>query len=193
MILFSITPYVRGNLRAIFLDLETTGLDATRHTVIDIALCCVDMTTYQRQASYQSLVAVDRAAWDYADAKSLVIHGYTWDELQTGQTLEQVASDLIDFFQTHDINRNTAIFICQNPSFDRAFFTQIISIAIQEQLRWPYHWLDLASMFWALQVKHFQYNNQPLPSNFSLSKNAIAAHYHLPPEDDIHRASYAGI
>ena len=76
-----------------------------------------------------------------------------------------------------------ALFICQNPSFDRLFFTKIVPTLIQEERLFPYNWLDLASMHWARCIRE-----GALIQEIGLSKDLIARHYAISPEDKPHRA-----
>lgn len=173
---------------AVFLDIEATGLDPKIHSAIDIAFCIVDITENRILAKYQSLLAISKEEWNKSDPRSLLINGYTWELIQHGKSLEAVREEIIQLLAQHDFTRGKAVFICQNPAFDRAFFTHIVDIYTQENLVWPYHWLDLASMYWAFLVKDFQARGIPFPTTLSLSKNDIAAHYHLPAEREPHRA-----
>lgn len=177
-----------ADMFAIFLDLETTGLDPKKHRVIDIGMVCVDITNSQICAKYQSLIAIESMEWEKSDPNSLAINGYSWEELQGGRPVGLIADEIEALFARQGIIRGKAVFICQNPSFDRAFFTQIVDTYRQEELRWPYHWLDLASMFWALEVKRLQQLGEPMAQTLSLSKNEIAGRYGLAPEPAVHRA-----
>lgn len=85
-------------------------------------------------------------------------------------------------------SRGSAVFICQNPAFDRGFFNLLVDVYVQELLNWPYHWLDLASMFWANIFVKARNSGIPLPDKISLSKNDIAKYYDLPPEENPHKA-----
>jgi len=175
-------------MRAVFLDLETTGLDPKSHCVIDIAFKIVDINTDQTLAQYQTVVKQDENAWSSHDPVSLQINGYTWELVQTGKVPSLVEQETIKIFDEFEIVRGKSIFICQNPAFDRIFLSQLISIAKQEKLLWPYHWLDLASMYWALTVKEHVKKHLPLPESMTLSKNEIAKNYNLPPEAHPHLA-----
>ncbi|EKE08172.1 MAG: hypothetical protein ACD_17C00306G0003 [uncultured bacterium] len=55
-------------------------------------------------------------------------------------------------------------------------------------MSWPYHWLDLASMYWAIAMKKATQNQGPLPWVTGVSKDQIAAQYRLPEEKKPHRA-----
>lgn len=175
-------------MRAIFLDIETTGLDTQRHRPIDIGFKIIDVTTGEEIGSYQSVVALSADEWNQRDLQSVQINGFTWEDVQTGKPPAQVAAEIIEIFEKASVRRLKAVFICQNPAFDRGFFTQLIDIYTQERLNWPYHWLDFASMYWALIAKENAELGVPFPEEINLSKNEIAKRHNLPPEEEPHRA-----
>ena len=106
------------------------------------------------------------------------------EQIKNGKKLQEVAKEIKQSFKICGIQRGKAVFICQNPSFDRAFFSEIIDTDIQEQLSWPYHWLDLASMYWMKCLLERKLK----PWETGVSKNNIAAAYNLPPEAAPHKA-----
>lgn len=175
-------------MRAIFLDIETTGLDASKHRPIDIGLKIVHVNSGCYTASYQSILKIAPEAWALRDPVSIDINGFTWEQICTGKEVSNVGKEIITLFTEQGIQRGQAVFICQNPAFDRGFFNQIIDVYTQERLNWPYHWLDLASMFWALLVQKSKQENIPFPEQIVISKNEIAKKYNLPPEAEPHRA-----
>lgn len=173
---------------AIFLDIETTGLDYVRHRAIDIALKVVDLTTGEVKGAYQSVVRQPEDVWNCRDLASMEINGYTWETVIQGKSPDQVKEEVLSLLTQLGIARGKAFFICQNPGFDRGFFAHIIDVYTQEKMNWPYHWLDLASMYWALLIQKDVQNHLPLPETINLSKNEIAGVYHLPPESLPHKA-----
>lgn len=173
---------------AIFLDQETTGLDASKHVVIEIAFKILNLTTNQLLAEYQRIIQQPIQEWEKKDPASISINGFTWEEVQKGIPLDRVRNEVIELFQLHQIQRGKAVIICQNPAFDRAFFSQIVDIYTHEKYQWPYHWLDLASMFWTQQIRLYQEMKKPIPLYMNLSKDEIAKYYHLPAEIRPHRA-----
>jgi oligoribonuclease len=175
-------------MRAIFLDIETTGLDPFKHHVIDIAFKIVDLTTGFHVKDYHSLVKPSEEAWERRDLISMEINGFNWEQVSAGKDISQVGKEIKDLFTDLQIERGKAVFICQNPAFDRSFFNQIIEVYTQEGLNWPYHWLDLASMFWAIFFEKNKQKGIPFPEHLVVSKNEIARHYNLPPEKEPHRA-----
>jgi len=168
----------------IFLDTETNGLNPFKHHVLEIALAIVDVETGLRRDTYTSVVQQPRSAWDSSDPESLKVNRFTWDEVQKGRPIAEVTSAILAIFDRNGIKRGEAVFICQNPSFDRAFFSQFFPTEKQESLKWPYHWLDLASMYWSYAIR----KGHPMPWSTGYSKDKIAAVFGLPPEQQPHRA-----
>ena len=167
----------------VFLDTETNGLNPFKHKILEIAFKIIDIETGFCAAQYEAMIALSQAEWGLSDPDSLKVNGFSWDIAKKGRSLSQVAEEIKALFTKHRIVRGEAVFICQNPSFDRAFFHQFFSTEEQEELRFPYHWLDLASMFWAISIVEDQ-----MPWITGYSKDKIAVAYHLPPEKQPHRA-----
>lgn len=174
-------------MQALFLDIETTGLSPVHHSVIQIAFKLLDLETYKELDTYDSIVFQPFEKWEKRDPLSSEINGFTWDLVEKGKPQDLVSLEIQAFFDKWGIQRGKTLFICQNPAFDRSFFAQIVPPEVQEQKKWPYHWLDLASMYWILQV-HTLGHDKAFPSHINLSKNAIAAFYGLPPESNPHKA-----
>lgn len=173
---------------AIFLDIETTGLDPTRHAPIDIAFQVIDVNTGETKGIYNRIVKQPREVWDRHDPVSLTINGYTWERVSQGVDPQVVHDEIVDMLNKIGIVRGKAVFICQNPAFDRSFFAQLVDVYSQEGFNWPYHWLDLASMYWAMLFQKNRAQGIAFPETMNLSKNEIAKAYSLPPEEDPHLA-----
>ncbi len=172
----------------IFLDIETTGLDATRHCPIDIAFKIIDLSSGFVLNEYQSIVKQSMEAWQQRDHRSVEFNGFNYEAVAAGKDIGMINQEIVEIFSRLNIQRGNAFFICQNPAFDRAFFNQLIDIYIQEGLRWPYHWLDLASMYWAMCLSQARQGGRRAPEKISVSKNSIAQAFGLPPETCPHRA-----
>lgn len=175
-------------MKGIFLDIETTGLNPMRHKPINIAFRILDLGSGEDIGSYESIIRQSKEVWDSKDPSSIAINGFTWEEVMKGKDPESIGNEIVSLLSSLGIRRGQAVFICQNPAFDRGFFNQLVDVYVQELLNWPYHWLDLASMFWAVFFLKSQKEGVPLPEKMSLSKNDIAKYYGLPMEEDPHRA-----
>lgn len=172
----------------VFLDTETNGLNSQIHKILEIAFKIVDLESGEVKEEFQTLVAQSIESWEKSDQESLRINGFMWNEVSKGKMPRHVSQSIIDIFTKWGIRRKKAVFICQNPSFDRVFFSQLIDPDTQELLSWPYHWLDLASMYWALSMNKAKQNLGPLPWETGFSKDLIAHQYQLPGEEKPHRA-----
>lgn len=161
----------------IFLDIETNGLDPTRHRILEIAIRVYDLDSQTLLGSFERIVCQPESIWSISDPASLNINGFRPEMCVDGDEESVVAEEVTTFFRERGVKRRNSVFIGQNSSFDRAFFSQLVPVYTQEEYDWPYHWLDLASMYWAGHG----------PTEI-LSKNKIAKEFGLAPEESPHRA-----
>ncbi|NGX56082.1 MAG: DNA polymerase III PolC-type [Candidatus Anoxychlamydiales bacterium] len=171
----------------IFLDTETNGLNPYINKIFEIAFKIIDLYTGDIIDEYQSLIKIDKSIFESSNLKSLEITGFTFEELQKGKDISIIQNELITIFKKYTLTDENSFFICQNPSFDRIFVSQIIPPELQTEFNWPYHWLDLASMFWSISIKTKE-SNKPFLWQNNLSKDIIATTYNLPKEKLPHRA-----
>ncbi len=108
-------------MQAIFLDIETTGLDPLRHSPLDIAIEIVDLSSLKRLGSYQSSIRVSKQNWESSDPVSVQINGFTLERAESGVPLQQVRSEVMAFFEQHQVKRGRSFFICQNPPLTEVF------------------------------------------------------------------------
>lgn len=170
-------------MKAIFLDIETTGCDFFKHVPIEIAIVIVDYNANKNKSVFCSSISCSANDWENADSRSLKYVGVNPECVWLGQTIENVSKEIEFFLLRNDISKDNSFFICQNPSFDRNFFHRILTQERMTILNLPYHWLDLASMYW---IK-YQSKNSYKPT-INLSKDTIAKKFKIPPEKKPHRA-----
>jgi oligoribonuclease len=172
----------------IFLDTEANGLNAQKHKILELAYKVIDVKTGELKEEFQSVISQSKEDWEKSDPFSLKWTGFTWEEVSKGHPAAEVALCVKMSFKRLGIQRGSSVFICQNPSFDRTFFSQLIDADEQEFLLWPYHWLDLASMYWAESIRRGKQNPNQFPWVTGFSKDKIAAFHQLPSESQPHRA-----
>lgn len=172
----------------IFLDSETNGLNPNVHRVIEIAYKILDLYSGEEKDSFNSLIYQPEQIWEKSNLKSLEINGLTLKEVQQGKNEKTANIEIIKSFEKNNIKNGNSVFICQNPSFDRVFFSQLIDSETQNLLDWPYHWLDLASMYWSISLINAKNNKSLFPWETGFSKDRIASTYNLPKEKVPHRA-----
>ena len=170
-------------MKAVFLDTETNGLNYRKHTILEIAFQIVDLVSGKTIVSYDSMLKLTKDEWDKSSPVSLRFTGITWEETKSGKPAEQVKKEIIDIFTKEKIVRGKAIFLCQNPSFDRNFFNGLIDVEIQEHHKMPYYWLDFASMYFS----KMKLSGADI-TKLALSKDAIAIKHKIPAEQKPHRA-----
>lgn len=170
-------------MRGIFLDTETNGLNWNKHHILEIALKVFDLDTGSEVFSYVSFVQLSEEEWKESNPESLNFNGIRWEEVKEAPKRSVIKKELLHLFRHHSIKRGSAVFICQNPAFDRVFFAKLVEVEEQERNEFPYTWLDLASMFWAKQIA-----NGVSPRKIQLSKDNIAHFYGLHGEPKPHKA-----
>lgn len=176
-------------MKGIFLDIETNGLDYIKNDAIEICVCIYDLHDMTCISEYYSVIRCQEERWNNnSDKQALKINGITFDEVKNAQTTNEVCDELLILFLMHEINKNNSVFICQNPSFDRCFFNKIISVETQQAIDLPYHWIDLASMYFMKNIACEELKALSLKSAIPCSKDAIANFYGLPIEEKPHRA-----
>ncbi len=172
----------------IFLDIETNGLNFFKHRSLEIAFKIVNLYDGIVLDHLNEVILQPLEIWEKSDLKSLKVNGFTWEMVLKGKPEKEVADQILISFQKHSIKRFDAVFICQNPSFDRIFFAQMIDPDQQEMLKWPYHWLDLASMYWGSIMENAMKQNLSFPWEKGLSKDSIAHDLKISEEKKPHRA-----
>ena len=171
-------------MQGIFLDSETNGLNPFIHKIIELAFKIINLATGDEIYTFETIVFQPKEVWDKSKKESLEINGFNYDMVLKGKEEKTVANEIINIFTRQNIQRKKAVFICQNPSFDRIFFSKLIDPVLQEDLNWPYHWLDLASMYWALNIE----KTKNIEFFKGFSKDQIAESLNLPHEEKPHRA-----
>jgi len=181
-------------VKGVFLDIETNGLDPYLHSPLEISLSIYDLHNMECISSYTTFIECSEREWViHSDPQALKINGITYDQVKEGKSFECICEDLVELFLSYEIHKTNSVFICQNPSFDRAFFNQIMPVESQNEIELPYHWLDLASMYFMENLVPKKVNGRtvryhPHITTIPCSKDAIASYYGLPIEGKPHRA-----
>ncbi len=123
-------------MRLAFIDTETTGLDARKHEVIEIAMIIVENgRTIHRFESKIKPVRIE-----LADARALEINGYAknpqaWD---LAPTLKELGPDLALMLEG-------CVLVGHNVSFDEEFLKQnLIREGVKAKI--PYHKIDTVTL-----------------------------------------------
>lgn len=180
------------NSMIIFLDAETGGLDAGKNPLLEIALKVVNAFSGELLGEYQSYVKIPRERWSCCHPRALEANGITRMDTLYGKNSDIIRNEIARLFQSLKIHKNNSCYICQNPTFDRGFFRQIFPEEVQTQLRWPCHWLDMASMNFAITILGMKmsglHEDNICRFRIPFSKDGIARQHGLVPESKPHKA-----
>lgn len=150
-------------------DLETTGLDLTKHEIIEIGLILIKQPSLEIIETLDIKVKPENI--EKADPKALEINGYKYEDWLQAYTLKEA----IKIYMSKVEN---SIFCAHNTSFDLPFIKQAcLKTNISNTL--DYHCIDIPTLAW------FKFRNSEL-ERINLSK--IAEFLGLNPEPAIHRA-----
>ncbi|MES2023656.1 MAG: 3'-5' exonuclease [Patescibacteria group bacterium] len=121
-----------------FIDIETTGLDVTRHEIISIG-CVITKPDFEIIEEFELKIKPEHI--ENADKTSLKVNGYKEEDWKD-------AHDLRDTMKTFAKKVADCIMVGQNVSFDSAFLEyNFIQMKIKNTLH--YHKLDTISIAWA--------------------------------------------
>lgn len=151
-------------------DIETSGLDALKHEILEIGVIIFDNKTFDVHGQFNFKIKPERI--EDADPKALEVNGYDEKEWkEDGMTLFQA----LNFYAEAT---KGCTFMAHNATFDWSF----LSVAFKKEnikCEMNYHRLDTLSMAWGM-----------LPHNkvFSWSLKTLCSYLGVPVEDKVHRA-----
>lgn len=127
--------------RLIILDTETTGLDPSRHRIVEVAWMTFAPDDLLSASTFVEIEEWDLGAADAEVVEALKINGaldrYDADEARSiGDILEQLTDDIGD----------GAVLCGINPAFDRAFLDATTERWGFAPLKWHYAMVDVKSM-----------------------------------------------
>jgi len=97
-----------------FIDVETTGMYADKHDVIQLA--CIPVINGVRQVSFNEFCQPTN--WEAIDEGAIRVHGITREMMKTFQTQEEMLNKLINYLKSFD---SKFIIAGYNVGFDRQF------------------------------------------------------------------------
>ncbi len=124
-----------------FVDLETTGLDPSRHDIVEIGVVRVDARTLEVLDEYETLVAPERLG--DAELEALALNGFStaaWEHAIPLRDALLATAPLLD----------GALIAGHNVGFDWAFLDAAFRRAGLALPNVDYHRLDTASLAWPL-------------------------------------------
>ncbi|MBI2405754.1 3'-5' exonuclease [Candidatus Microgenomates bacterium] len=123
----------------LFIDLEMTGLDPTKHEIVEVGALVVDGKTLKIKKEYE--VKVKPSHIETADQKALEINGYAREKWKNALSLKQVLEELSELAPgALPAGWNIGV---DKMFLDFAFITQGIKPS------YDYHTIDVHTLAWA--------------------------------------------
>jgi DNA polymerase III epsilon subunit-like protein len=170
--------------RLLFVDVETGGVDPTKHPLFEVAMRCECGPDDPSAVNFSSVIRVSPEEWEACMPGALRVNQFSYQELQRGHTLDEVGQDLANWLLTNDIRRETVQWVGQNPRFDRAFLALYLGTYLEFVGLLPYEALiDVI----ALGKQYKRTNKQFKPTSWSGGNIALALGVEA--EDPLHRAA----
>ena len=155
-------------MRLAIIDIETTGLDAGKHEIIEIGLVLIDKDTCTILDVFDQKIHPEHI--ETADPKALFVNGYRKEDWHDAISLHQALLILSEKVEK-------ATMLSYNVSFDYAFLQAAWrSTGIQDPMN--YHRLDLLTMAW-MKIPHNKMQAWALKT--------VCSYLNIPPEPKVHR------
>lgn len=83
----------------LILDIEATGLDVTKHEIIQLAAVLLDKKTLKEKASFSSYVKP--RYWNRRNPESMAVCNITWEDVKNAPSIKTVLQKFTKQFGTH--------------------------------------------------------------------------------------------
>lgn len=150
-------------------DCEMTGLDSSRHELIEIGLVLIDQPGLNIIDTFEVKIRPEHI--ETADPKALQVNGYTSESWQNAVSLKEA-------MEQYGRKTQNAIFAAYNIAVDWSF----IDLAFKKtgvSHSMDYHMIDIPSIAWA-KLRH--------TSIEKIRLSVLAPLLGVPPEPEVHRA-----
>lgn len=163
----------RPRQKLLFVDIETTGLDADKHEIIEVATILTSFDGQTVVDRWEQKVLAERP--QEAELQALLINGYSEDQwIKAGAVSQATLATAIE------PRLENATFVGQNVSFDEGFLRALFR-RFNLKPNWDYHKVDTAVLSWPFFVTN--------PDLKGVSLKYMAPFLGVEPEPAIHRAA----
>ncbi len=144
----------------LLIDLETTGLDAQKHEIIQIGAVLLDRKTLKEKEVFSSYSKP--AKWKKRDPESMKINGITWENLKGAPSLKEVLGRFSGLCRPENV-----VLSYYGGPLDMDFLREAYKKA---GLKWQfdYHYFNLWAVFYAFLASKNKLRNSKKFTGFSL-------------------------
>lgn len=144
----------------LLIDLETTGLDASRHEIIQLAAVLLNRKTLKEEEVFSSYVKP--LAWQRRDKESMAVNKITFEQIKDAPDLKTVLSQFNNFFKAKQV-----ILSYYGGPLDMDFLRAAYR-RLKLAWRFDYHYFNLWAVFYAFLAARGQLKNNKKFAGFSL-------------------------
>lgn len=165
------------NRDLLIVDIESTGVDLTKHELIQVGAILLDKKTLKEKKSFESFIKPKR--WKDRDPEAMEVNQITWEELKDAPSLKTVLKKFEAKFGTNVIMANYGTII------DTAY----LRFGYKEsgmKYKYDYHVFDIWPLVYTYMAKHKLLTNRKRFSGFRLDDTA--KHFKIKVADNRHTA-----
>lgn len=144
----------------LLVDLETTGLDVTKHEIIQIGAVLLDKKTLKEKKALASFVRP--AKWKNRDRESMEVNGIKWEQVKKAPGLKTFLNQINKSF-----NPKSVILSYYGGPLDMDFL-RVAYRRVGLKWQFDYHYLNLWGVFYAFLAARGQLKNRKKFTGFSL-------------------------
>lgn len=140
-------------------DIEATGIDVTKHEIIQIAAILLDKKTLKEKKSFSSFVKPK--AWSKRDPEAVAISGLSWEQLKDAPSIKTVLQKFNRTFGKNCIPSN------YGGNLDIIFLPAAYR---NSKMKYPfeYHTFNMWPLFYTYMASHRRLTNRKRFVGFSL-------------------------
>lgn len=159
------------------MDIEATGIDVTRHEMIQLAAVLLDKKTLKEKASFSSYIRPKK--WVNASREAMAVNKISWDTLASAPDMKSVLKSFTKKFGTNVTMAHYGGMI------DIPFLSTAFRL---EKMKYPYdyHVFDLWPVFYVYMAGKKKLTERTKVPGFSLE--GIARHFKVKIEGQRHDA-----
>ena len=165
------------NKDLLVLDIECTGLDFTKHEIIQIAAILLDKKTLKEKKRFETYIKPKN--WKARDPEAMAVNNIKWDSLKDAPNMKTVIKEFQEFFGTNLII----------APYGTILDTLMLRVAYKNnKLKYPfdYHVYDIWPLVYTYMAKKNLLKNRKRFSGFRLDD--AAKHFKIKVGDGRHTA-----
>lgn len=144
----------------LLIDLETTGLDASKHEIIQLGAVLLDGKTLKEKKVFNTFIR--STGWKNRDPESMLVNGISKDQLEGAPSLKEVIKEFEELFPSGKV-----ILAYYGGPVDMDFLRAAYK-KLKKIWKFDYHYFNLWGLFFSYLASRNKLRNQKKFTGFSL-------------------------